>query len=45
MMKDKRADAEGCFKRSLEIAASQKAKSLQLRTEMSMARLSSGTLQ
>ena len=45
LMKDKRADAEGCFKRSLEISASQKAKSLQLRTEMSLARLSSGTLQ
>jgi predicted ATPase len=45
LMKDKRADAEGCFKRSLEIAALQKAKSLQLRTEMSLARLSSGTLQ
>jgi predicted ATPase len=45
LMKDKRADAEGCFKRSLRIAESQKAKSLQLRTEMSLARLSSGTLQ
>jgi len=45
LMKDKRADAEGCFKRSLEIAESQKAKSLQVRTEMSLARLSSGTLQ
>ena len=45
MMKDKRTDAEGCFKRSLEIAESQKAKSWQLRTEMSLARLSSGTLQ
>jgi len=44
LMKDKRADAEGCFKRSLEIAVVQKAKSWQLRTEMSLARLSSGTL-
>lgn len=45
LMRDKRADAEGCFKRSLEIAGLQKAKSLQVRTETSLARLSSGTLQ
>jgi DNA-binding winged helix-turn-helix (wHTH) protein/predicted ATPase len=44
LMKDKRADAEGCFKRSLGIAESQKAKSLQIRIETSLARLSSGTL-
>src|SRR6185369_14197433 len=44
LMKDKRADAEGCFKRSLQIAEKQKAKSWQLRTETSLARLSSGTL-
>ena len=41
LMKDKRADAEGCFKRSLQIAEKQKAKSWQLRTETSLARLSS----
>lgn len=45
LMKDKRADAEGCLKRSLEIAKSQQAKSLQARTEMSLSRLSSGMLQ
>ena len=33
------ANAEACFKRSLEIAESQKAKSWQLRTAMSLARL------
>ena len=37
---DRRAEAEQCFKRSLEIARSQKAKSLQIRTEMSLAGLS-----
>ena len=41
--KHKRAEAEQCFKRSLEIAESQQAKSLQIRTEMSLA--SSGMLQ
>ena len=45
LKKDKRADAERCFKRSLEIAKSQKAKSLLIRTEMSRLRVSSGTLQ
>jgi DNA-binding winged helix-turn-helix (wHTH) protein/predicted ATPase len=44
LTKDKRHDAEGCFQRSLQIAESQKAKSWQLRTETSLARLSSGTL-
>ena len=34
---DRRAEAEQCFKRSLAIAESQKAKSLQIRTEMSLA--------
>jgi tetratricopeptide (TPR) repeat protein len=37
LKKNKRAEAEQCFKRSLEIAESQKAKSLQIRTEMSLA--------
>jgi DNA-binding winged helix-turn-helix (wHTH) protein/predicted ATPase len=41
----KRVEAERCFERSLEIAKSQKAQSLQIRTEMSRARVSSGTLQ
>ena len=44
LKKDKRAEAENCFKRSLEIAKSQKAKSLLIRTEMSRLRESSGTL-
>src|SRR6185369_2862107 len=44
LKKDKRADAERCFERSLEIAKSQKAKSLLIRTEMSRLRVSSGTL-
>lgn len=44
LKKDKRADAEACFERSLEIAKSQKAKSLLIRTEMSRLRVSSGTL-
>ena len=44
LKKDKRADAERCFQRSLEIAKSQKAKSLLIRTEMSRLRVSSGTL-
>jgi len=43
LKKHKRAEAEQCFKRSLEIAESQQAKSLQIRTEMSLA--SSGMLQ
>jgi predicted ATPase len=37
LKQNKRAEAEQCFKRSLEIAESQKAKSLQIRTEMSLA--------
>jgi len=37
LKKNKRAEAEQCFKRSLEIAESQKAKSLQIRTEMTLA--------
>ena len=37
LTKNKRAEAEQCFKRSLEIAESQQAKSLQIRTEMSLA--------
>ncbi|HEU4833633.1 MAG TPA: AAA family ATPase [Pyrinomonadaceae bacterium] len=37
LKKNKRAEAEQCFKRSLAIAGSQKAKSLQIRTEMSLA--------
>jgi DNA-binding winged helix-turn-helix (wHTH) protein/predicted ATPase len=40
----KRAEAEQCFKRSLEIAKSQKATSWQIRTETSLARVSSDTL-
>lgn len=44
LKKDKRAEAEQCFQRSLEIAKSQKAKSLLIRTEMSRLRVSSGTL-
>lgn len=36
---DNRANAEQCFKHSLDIAESQKAKSWQLRTAMSLARL------
>ena len=44
LKKDKRVDAERCFERSLEIAKSQKAKSLLIRTEMSRLRVSSGTL-
>ncbi len=40
----KRAEAEQCFKRSLEIAKSQKAKSWQIRTETSLAQVSSDTL-
>jgi len=44
LKKDKRAEAENCFQRSLEIAKSQKAKSLLIRTEMSRLRVSSGTL-
>jgi DNA-binding winged helix-turn-helix (wHTH) protein/tetratricopeptide (TPR) repeat protein len=37
LKKNKRADAEQCFKRSLEIAESQKAKSLQIRTGVNLA--------
>ncbi|HKG45900.1 MAG TPA: AAA family ATPase [Pyrinomonadaceae bacterium] len=44
LLKKNPANAEECFKRSLAIAKSQKAISLQFRTEMSLARLSSGTL-
>jgi len=44
LKKDKRAEADNCFQRSLEIAKSQKAKSLLIRTEMSRLRVSSGTL-
>jgi tetratricopeptide (TPR) repeat protein len=44
LKKNKRVEAERCFERSLEIAKSQKAKSLLIRTEMSRLRVSSGTL-
>jgi predicted ATPase len=44
LKRDKRVEAENCFKRSLEIAKSQKAESWQLRTELSLARVSSDTL-
>jgi tetratricopeptide (TPR) repeat protein len=40
LKKSELANARQCFKRSLEIAKSQKAISLQFRTEMSLARLS-----
>ena len=44
LKKDRTDEAERCLRRSLEIAQSQNAKPLQLRTEMTLARLSSGTL-
>ena len=39
LKKDKRGEAEQCFKRSLEIAQSQKAESLEIRTQQSCDRL------
>lgn len=43
LKRDKRDEAERCLERSLKIAQLQNAKSLQVRTEMTLARLSSGT--